>query len=479
MEGRSKRAAVSDVTRLTAPIGGSAAPYPHWVLEPFDRGFLADAKDELLALGTSFKETDLFRINQSVDFANLSPESFPRIAQLKASLYSPAFRAHIEAVTQCGRLNSRVDCAANIYSQGCHLGCHDDCISTRRISYILYLSDDGWTREDGGELELYAPDDFVPRANIAPLFGTMMTFRVAAGESLHSVQEVFSASRRRISIQGWFHTDEPIAKREAATISQLTTAIRSAVVFSNAAEDYDLTKWINPVYLKAGEALKRCLQASGCVQLNDFVAKSVFGEIAAATSACDLMDSLGNWHRPDYSDGIKEGFWKLTGPPHVQRYCEGSLSVSETVAKSKLGRAAQLLGNVYRMLVSKSFLKWIATIGGDATVASALIRRFRPGLDYTVARGQIQTGSMLHVTFCTVPESSQWKEGNVGGHHIFTNGDEDPETARKEAEVYQSEGDGDIVSVCPAPNSLSIVSVPKSQKSPMQFVQYVSAGAPG
>jgi hypothetical protein len=45
------------------------------------------------------------------------------------------------------------------------------------------------------------------------------------GESLHSVQEVFSAKKRRISIQGWFHTDEEIRNRELATISLLTKEV--------------------------------------------------------------------------------------------------------------------------------------------------------------------------------------------------------------------------------------------------------------
>ena len=44
---------------------------------------------------------------------------------------------------------------------GCHLLCHDDVIGTRRVSYIVYLTDpdDPWVKEDGGALELYALDE--------------------------------------------------------------------------------------------------------------------------------------------------------------------------------------------------------------------------------------------------------------------------------------------------------------------------------
>ena len=51
----------------------------------------------------------------------------------------------------------QVDCAANCHAKGCHLLCHDDVIGTRKISYIIYLTDPApiWTDKDGGRLELY------------------------------------------------------------------------------------------------------------------------------------------------------------------------------------------------------------------------------------------------------------------------------------------------------------------------------------
>ena len=47
-----------------------------------------------------------------------------------------------------------------IFHAGCHLLCHDDVIGTRRVSYIIYLTDpdDEWRDEDGGALELYPID---------------------------------------------------------------------------------------------------------------------------------------------------------------------------------------------------------------------------------------------------------------------------------------------------------------------------------
>jgi Rps23 Pro-64 3,4-dihydroxylase Tpa1-like proline 4-hydroxylase len=84
----------------------------------------------------------------------------------------------VEEITQCGKLNNRVDIAANVYSQGCHLGCHDDCISTRRISYILYLSDADWMAKDGGAIELYSQSNNIPETLVLPHFSTLMLFEV-------------------------------------------------------------------------------------------------------------------------------------------------------------------------------------------------------------------------------------------------------------------------------------------------------------
>jgi hypothetical protein len=92
-------------------------PYPHFILRPFEREFLLKLKEEVLSLGASFKETDLFRINQTIDFANLTSDHFPQLSELKATLYSDVFRSHIENVTGCGKLNTRVDCAGNMYKE--------------------------------------------------------------------------------------------------------------------------------------------------------------------------------------------------------------------------------------------------------------------------------------------------------------------------------------------------------------------------
>lgn len=104
----------------------------------------------------------------------------------------------------------------------CHLLLHDDVISTRRISWILYLPSAAWSPLSGGALELYPAlptpssstppnswrdeggSDVIPGKTIRPRWGQFVFFEVMPGESYHSVEEVVAeAGMERLSISGW------------------------------------------------------------------------------------------------------------------------------------------------------------------------------------------------------------------------------------------------------------------------------------
>lgn len=64
------------------------------------------------------------------------------VFELRNAIYSTEFRNFISSVTDCGPLSgSKMDMSINSYQEGCHLLNHDDVIGTRRVSYILYLTD--------------------------------------------------------------------------------------------------------------------------------------------------------------------------------------------------------------------------------------------------------------------------------------------------------------------------------------------------
>ena len=182
----------------------------------------------------TLKETDIYKIHQSGDLANLdgldnqSLAELPSLLKLRNAMYSELFRDYLSAITGAGPLSGRkTDMAINIYKPGCHLLCHDDVIGSRRVSYILYLTDpdNPWKATWGGALRLYptkscknkkrqsvqVPDpDFT--VSIPPAWNQLSFFAVQPGESFHDVEEVYSAGddtadaqRERIAISGWYH----------------------------------------------------------------------------------------------------------------------------------------------------------------------------------------------------------------------------------------------------------------------------------
>jgi len=227
---------------------------PNLFLPDFLQRCVKEIKDNSVV---NFKESDLFRVYQSIDLANLDEEThrdeMPHVLQLRSVLYSPEWCRLMEDFHDLphGTLLSsssssqqqgepKVDCACNCHAAGCHLLCHDDVIGTRKISYILYLTEPepAWTAQEGGALELYdsrpAIDndnhdnnnntrripETTPCAVLLPRFNHLASFVVEPGVSFHAVQEVLG-DRPRLSLQGWYHAAEAPARWRDATLQRL------------------------------------------------------------------------------------------------------------------------------------------------------------------------------------------------------------------------------------------------------------------
>ena len=526
-------------SRIAALQGefASATPYRHGVIRPLcDEQRLRVAHGELLALEATYKETDLFKLHQTADFANMTGAEaaarVPTLLALRDALYSGEMRALIERVTQCGALSDRVDCAANVYMRGSHLLAHDDVIGTRRVSYIVYLSepDCEWTSDDGGALELYALDSpgtpaASPAKTLLPHWNSLALFVVEPGVSFHSVQEVFSPDKWRISIQGWYHAAAPPADAHLASIRQLTaTASELAhahkppfapLAFARDAADGDadafepmdlapadlveLAAWVNPTYLdEAGiDAILEKVSESGSVQLHNFLLPERHSKLLQALRAVDWLDEVGGRDAPaPYDAGVKAP-WQLIGPPHLRRLLQVDDAQLAAAAAKRAGspyeRAAVALDQVRRFLLSPALARLLfALCGRAATAARAQIRRFRPSLDYTVAHyGDINRSTLLLATLCLCDETADeaqheeqggasiWRTGDVGGFECFIVADEDGEQAAASAEVYRPnmvDEDPGLLSVSAASNSLNLILYGEGL---MHFVKYVSAAAPG
>ncbi|GMM28784.1 oxidative DNA demethylase [Martiniozyma asiatica (nom. inval.)] len=168
------------------------------------------------------KETDIYKVFQSGDLANLSAmpaellERLPSLYKLRSAIYSQTFRDFISDVTGAGKLSGiKTDLSLQMYTKTCHLLTHDDVIGSRRVSFILYMPDPDtpWKPHYGGGLQLL--DSIVPNvpqsdihSTLVPNFNQIAFFTVQPGKSFHAVEEV-RVDKQRLSLQGWFHIPQP------------------------------------------------------------------------------------------------------------------------------------------------------------------------------------------------------------------------------------------------------------------------------
>lgn len=578
-----------------------ATPYTHASLRGLcDEAHLSAAKEEIVQhLRASFKETDLFKVLQvPLDLACLEESApaiaakMPRLLALRDAIYSEEFRGMLRALTGCGPLSRTTDCSVNIYAPGHHLLCHDDVIGTRRLSYILYLTEGTeWAAEEGGALELYAtlPPDAAgvahphtaPARCLLPTWNSMALFEVQPGRSYHAVGEVLG-ERPRMSISGWFHRphDEPVPGG-AASLAQLRGAPQSTAgaaddtfeplpLFAanapapaappespleslSAAERALLQRWLNPTYLEpeAVAKIQARFATHSCMQLRGFLCDDVAARIGELTRACDLAAGVGGTPRAQLFErlcsrhdlGAREG-WRKVGPPHMQRFLrydaqaaaaggEGEAGASAAEGEPRAaaeGQAGEALAQFdARLARSSAFQKYLLALTQLRTVgARAAVRRFRPGLDYTVAHAAAMPPAgcaFLDATLCFVHEGApararkkgraplsaeraEWQSGEVGGFEAYLGAEEeepDPETTAVYSARAAEEGpapgaaggsvrgagdegaggadgpgpgeeEGDLLNVEASTNTLNLV---LRDCGTLRFVKYVGARAPG
>ena len=448
----------------------------------------------------------------------------PQLLRLRKALYSPAFREFISSVTGCGALSDRVDCSCNLYVRGSHLLCHDDVIGTRRVSYIVYLAepDEGWGAADGGALELYplarpgVPGEpaVYPSAALLPQWNSMALFTVDPGVSFHSVQEVFNDSKLRLSISGWYHAPGQPQDMALASLNQLQTrglddcgagpfirvplALPPTLTDTPHHGDVSLTSqqldppeltgeehqllasWISPEYLspegQAGVAQQFIINSS--VALRSFLLPARFAAIAAAAAEADAADGLGRGAPPPgYTAGHGHG-WSPVGPPHKQRFlaftaAQPAVAAHDATPHVRAGAALEAVRK--ELLGSSAFAKLLWRLTAlRVTHWRGLARRFRPGLDYSVAHFGVLTGqdSRLDASLCCVAETKEedaaaWTSGDVGGFECYLQAEETEDgTPLPAADVYKArdqqredeeDDEDDLLSVHAAANTLSLV----------------------
>ncbi|MBZ6433227.1 MAG: 2OG-Fe(II) oxygenase [Acinetobacter pittii] len=414
------------------------------------------------------KETDIYKIFQSGDLANLdglddsSLSKLPSVLKLRDAMYSARFREYLSSVTGSGKLSGqKTDMAINVYTEGCHLLCHDDVIGSRRLSYILYLTDPDtpWQAEWGGALRLYptttkkdakGEDVKIPSPDyslsIPPAFNQLSFFTVQPGESFHDVEEVYhprddedkTKKRVRMAISGWFHIPQEGEDGYEEGLEEKLAERSSLAQLQGRGDIYDLPQpkpvsWEEPEVEGKGkgkveEQTEDEFTESDLAFLLQYIAPSyltpdIAEEMSDAFSAESslslerfLSDKFGSrvsayieeqerQALPASADEIQaQRGWTVARPPHKHRYLYQHPS-----GEKDTENPIQELLNV--LFPSQPFRKWLGLITGvdHLTSHNLLARRFRRGADYTLASAYEGEEPRLEFSLCLTP-SPGWEK---------------------------------------------------------------------
>lgn len=361
--------------------------------------------------------------------------------------------------------------AINVYTPGCHLLCHDDVIGSRRVSYILYLTDPDipWKAEWGGALRLYptveltsgdgnvhkipSPD---PEVSIPPAFNQLSFFAVQPGESFHDVEEVYACQgqndakdevRVRMAISGWYHHPQEGEEGFVEGLEETLADKSSLRQLEGNADEFDIpkSKFEPPIVGNASftsEADQKTpgLSAQEDVLLSEddlnFLIKyisptyltpdtlesvsKVFTDQWSLTLDTFLTDKFSQSLRDfislqesqalpvESSDIEKATPWTVARPPHKHRFLYQQIREPRPTDPKSQSPLQDLLEN---LLPSLQFYKWLQLATGQTVSSHNLTaRRFRRGKDYTLAAGYQEEDSRLEITLAITPTSG-WETG--------------------------------------------------------------------
>ncbi|CZT00410.1 related to component of NuA3 histone acetyltransferase complex [Rhynchosporium agropyri] len=416
-------------------------PYKHSVINSLINDDLLRSVRHEIKENVQFapKETDIYKIHQSGDLANLDGlddgalEKLPSLLRLRDAMYSSKFRKYVSTITGSGELSGRkTDMAINVYTPGCHLLCHDDVIGSRRISYILYLTDPDipWNEEWGGALRLFPTttheDDGVKTItptpdttkSIPPAWNQLSFFAVQPGLSFHDVEEVYHAEneeqlkkdggRIRMAISGWFHIpqigeegyiegeEEKWGKNSSLKQLQgnpdrydspkpqpITVEVPAEPTTEKELTEVDLDfllKYMAPTYLTPDtlEDMAESFMDASTVTLDGLLSNKFSARVREYIEAQEASPL------PTSSAEIEKGSWKVAKPPHKHRFLYMQPFNSSDVDKASLDDPIKELTEIF--LPSRHFRLWLE-IATKCNVQNydILARRFRRGLDYALA----------------------------------------------------------------------------------------------
>lgn len=160
-----------------------------------------------------------------------------------------------------------------------------------------------------------------------------------------------------------------------------------------------LSEFLNPVYLqpRTMEALSARFADESSLELHSFLSNSLAQSLEPRLRELDAKDGLGedrNGRLPPHSAGTK-GSWLIKGPPHKWRYCtlkprQGGKPAAAVTPRAAHGSSDEILRSLQdELFPSAAFRAWMAIVSRLLPLShSTEARRFRPGLDYTLATSE-------------------------------------------------------------------------------------------
>ncbi len=176
-----------------------ANPFPCLVLNDFlDNKFAKLILKELMKEKFSHQECDLFSFSQCNDLA-LSNNFI--LKKFYDFFNSDEFKDFIFSITNI-KCSAKIDASGFIYRSADYLLPHDDRLESRKIAYVLNLSNN-FSKKDGGSLDFFNKNKVIK--SFIPSFNTLILFKVIENKTFHQVSEVLTDKKDRISIAGWFN----------------------------------------------------------------------------------------------------------------------------------------------------------------------------------------------------------------------------------------------------------------------------------
>ena len=246
-------------------------------------------QEELSRLKLTRKNSDLLNFRQSYD---LSEYTESLIGSFLSSLKEQLLH-FISESTGFG-LDSVSLSFAN-YSFGDYLLCHDDRLENRKIAFIYYLVPVDWGEGNGGTLDLFRSENFIPleiAKRVTPLRNSLIFFEVNQA-SFHQVSEVL-VEHSRLSLSGWFHSKDmmELIPEVPLPLPDLCTLITTDISI--------LEPWINPTYLdtKMQRGIRKKFETQSEIKLQNFILPDKLAEIYSSLQSPEVRwEWRGVWDR--------------------------------------------------------------------------------------------------------------------------------------------------------------------------------------